>query len=109
MTLLDQRVIYNTTDITKCVNNFRTDCAVIPYTVGQYIYIGCETPFNNLWFDVRNGNNEAAAPIIEVWFGNEWVPVAEIIDETRDDGKTLKHDGRITWVLDWLKGWDIEN
>lgn len=109
MTLLSQRVIYHNTDITKCVNNFRSDCAVIPYQAGQYIYIGCEVPFNNLWWDIRNANNQTATPNIDVWWGNAWEPVVEIIDETRDDGRTLAKDGRMAWVLDWQKGWDIEN
>jgi hypothetical protein len=109
MTLLDQRVILNETDISILVNDWRDGSALFNLTDDQYAYIGAEVPFNNLYFDVGVANQLAASAKIDVWWGNAWVPVAEIFDQTKVGNATLGKSGRISWSLDWLKGWDIEN
>jgi len=109
MTLLDQRVILDESDISILVNDWREGEALFNVSDEQYVYIGAEVPFNNLYFDVGVANEVSSTPKIDVWWGNAWVPVAEIFDQTKVNGATLGKSGRITWALDWLKGWDIEN
>lgn len=40
----------------------------------------------------------------EIWFGNQWIPVVDLIDGTNGMSQT----GRIMWNTDLDKGWDIE-
>jgi len=103
-----QRVIYNGSDISKEINDFRSGTSVIPVTTSQYLYIGSEVPFNNLWIDVAVPNAETSALTPYIWFGNEWVVAVDIDDETKSSGVTLAQDGRLNFMTDRLKGWDIE-
>jgi hypothetical protein len=100
----DQRVLYNSIDISPKVNDFRAGVQAFAYTSGSYLYIGSIAPFNNLWFEFGTLNTNQLAPTIQVWWGNAWQNVVDIIDET--DGALAS--GRITWSTDRLKGWDLE-
>jgi hypothetical protein len=100
----DQRVIYQTTDISKNVNDFRSGTQPFAYNAGEYLYVGSIMPFNNLYFDLATANENAANVSIQMWFGNAWVNAVDVIDETSG----LTSSGRISWNTDRLKAWDIE-
>lgn len=100
----DQRVIYQTQDLSKDVNDFRSGSSTVAYTTGQYIYIGSIMPFNNLWFELDTANSNTATVSIQIWYGNEWQNAVDIIDETNG----LNNTGRLSWNTDRLKSWDIE-
>lgn len=100
----DQRVIYNTFDISQKVNDFRTGTQAFAYVQGGYLYIGSVAPFNNVWFEMGVANTNAATPTIKTWFGNTWNDVVDVNDETAG----LTASGRLSWNTDRLKGWDFE-
>lgn len=100
----DQRVIYSGSDISINVNDFRSSSALIPYEVGQYIYVGSILPFNNLWFDLLVKNTLPTTISVDIWWGNAWVPAVDILDES--EGMTK--NGRLNFNTNRLKGWDIE-
>lgn len=100
----DQRVLYNSIDISPTVNDFRAGVQAFAYLSGGYLYIGSIAPFNNLWFEFGTKNTNARSPSVQIWWGNTWANAVDIIDETA--GAT--DNGRITWSTDRLKGWDIE-
>jgi hypothetical protein len=100
----NQRVIYNTSDISTKVNDYRAGTQAFSYTSGQYLYIGSVLPMNNIWFEMSPVNNVATTVSIQIWWGNAWHNAVDIIDETSG----LNSTGRIQWSTDRLKGWDIE-
>lgn len=100
----DQRVIYNSQDISLLVNDFRTNTKVFPYSQGEYLYIGSIMPFNNIFVDLEEVNLINSEVSIDIWWGNRWEPAVDIIDETNG----LKETGRISWNTNRLKSWDIE-
>ena len=67
----------------------------------DYLYIGQRYPFNHLFFKSGVANDEIATLSIDLWDGNTWNAVAEIIDTT--DAFTTS--GFITWVPNKLKSW----
>lgn len=100
----DFRAIYNSIDITPKVADFRAGTQAFSYTAGSYLYLGSVTPFNNLWFEMAHPNNASATVSIQNWWGNSWVDVVDVTDETN----ALGTSGRVSWSTDRLKGWDIE-
>lgn len=100
----DQRVMYNTLDVSAKVNDFRSSAQAMAYTTGSYLYIGAILPFNNLWFEMGVANTNAATVTVEIWYANAWVSAIDVIDQTVG----LTATGRLMWNTDRLKGWDIE-
>jgi hypothetical protein len=100
----DIRLIYNSTDLTTSLVDFRSGVSAFPYTSGQYLYVGSFMPFNNLWFEVGTANTNATTVSVSNWFGNSWVPAVDI----RDESAGLTATGRLSWSTDRLKGWDRE-
>ncbi len=100
----EQRVIFNTTDISETVNDFRSGTASFAYTAGQYVYIGSLVPFNNLFFEVGSANDVASALSVDVWWGDTWAPVVDLHDGTNG----LFNSGRIVWSTEIDQGWDDE-
>lgn len=102
----DQRVIYNTLDISAKVNDPLTPAANFAYTTGSYLYVGSPAPFNNLWFEFVAGalNAVTVVPSVSIWFGNTWVSAVDLIDTTNG----MTGSGRLSWNTDRLKGWDVE-
>lgn len=100
----NQRVIYNTTDISTKVNDYRAGTQSFHYVAGQYLYIGSVLPMNNIYFEMQSHNNVASTVSVNIWWGNTWNSAVDIIDETNG----LQSSGRIQWSTDRLKGWDIE-
>lgn len=102
-----QRVLHGATDISVAVNDFRAGVYTFAYTTGGYLYVASEVPFNNLWIDVAPVNAVAATVAVQVWWGNSWHSVVDVIDQTASAaGAALAASGRLAWALDRQKGWD---
>lgn len=104
-----QRVLHGQTDISVVVNDFRTGSYVFAYAGGSdALYVACEVPFTNLFFDVSSPNALAAQVGVDVWWGNSWHAAVDVIDETRPHGgpASLAQSGRLSWRVDRLRGWD---
>jgi len=105
ISLVTQRVIYETTDISVAVGDYRVGTYALNYTEGNKIYIAANCPFNNIWMELSTpATSGSGAPIIEVWFNGSWYDVVDIIDQT--DGMT--ESGRISWSLHIDGGWNSE-
>lgn len=104
-----QRVVHNTTDVSEAVNDFRTGAAAFAYTTGEYLYVGAEVPFNQLWIEPGVANAAAAAVSVDVWWAQAWTPVVDLVDGTRAATAPLAQAGRVQWSLNIQKGWDRED
>jgi hypothetical protein len=105
VSLITQRVIYETTDISVAVGDFRVGTYSLNYSPGAYLYIAANCPFNNLWFQFTTpASGGASTPTIEVWFNGTWYDVVDIIDQTNEMTKS----GRISWSLHIDGGWNSE-
>lgn len=105
VSLLTQRTIHHTTDISVSVGDYRSGVYAMTYTNTQYVYIGASVPFNNIWVEMTTvSGSSAGTPVIQVWYNRTWTNVADIIDQT--SGMTAS--GRISWALDIDSGWSIE-
>lgn len=103
--LQDQRVIYEGTDISVAVNDYRAGTYALPYSPGEYIYIAANCPFNNLWIELSTAASGAAGlPMIEVWYNESWSQVVDVIDQTNQ----MQKSGRISWALHIDSGWNSE-
>lgn len=102
--ILDQRVLFNSTDISQEVNDYRTGVAAFAYTTGGYLYIGSVLPFNNLWIELGTVNAVAATVSVDLWFSNSWVSAVDVLDWTNG----LMQTGRVQWTTDINKSWDLE-
>ena len=89
------------TDYSVEVNDYYAQNADVTLTTSDYIYIGQRHPFNHLYFKFNTTNTNSLNLSIDVWENNEWVAVADILDET----KGLTKDGFITWTPDKHEGW----
>lgn len=98
----DQRVIYNSIDISPKVNDYRAGAQAFAYVAGGYLYIGAAVPFNALWFEFGSLNSVASTPTVKIWFGNAWTDAVDVIDDTEGMTKTA----RLSWNTDQFKGWD---
>lgn len=108
-----QRVLYSDngtlTDISQYVNDYRAESYTIPFVNGEdYIYIGSDLPFNHRWLDVATANDQAAAPVVEIWWSNGWQSAKDLLDRTATGGVTLAKDGILQWSTDRHKSWDRE-
>ena len=99
----EQRVIYDATEISKDVNDFRAGTATFSYTSGQYLYIGSILPFNNLFFEMGTLNAVTTIPSVSIWWANAWRSAVDLIDETNG----LKLTGRLQWRPELATGWDM--
>lgn len=105
VSLITQRVFFNSTDISIATADYRVGTYAITYTTPDYIYIGSSTPFNNLWMELSTVSGASAgSPSVQVWYARAWTNVVDIIDQTA--GMTAS--GRVSWELEIFKGWDIE-
>lgn len=105
VSLVTQRVLHQTTDISVAVSDFRVGTYAMSYVAGQYLYVGSCSPFNNLWLDMTTVSvSNAGTPTIQVWYNGSWVNVVDIIDQT--SGMTAS--GRVSWSLDIDGGWNCE-
>ena len=105
ISLVSQRVFKGATDISVAVVDYRIGTQAVVYTAGEYIYIGTTAPMTNTWLELSTpSGTSAGAPLVEVWWANAWAATNDIIDQTAG----LTTSGRISWVVDYFGGWDIE-
>jgi len=71
----------------------------------DYLYIGSRLPFNSLFFKVVQANENPTNMYVEVWDGDSWEFVNELIDETGGFAKS----GYITFTPDRDAGWLMED
>lgn len=100
----EQRVLYESTEISTDVNDFRAGTAAFSYTSGQYLYVGSILPFNNLFFEMGTLNLVTTVPSVDIWWGHAWNAAVDLIDETNG----LKQNGRLQWRPELATGWDME-
>lgn len=103
-----QRVLRGTTDLSEDVNDFSTDPVPFAYTEGEYVYVGAEVPFNQLWIEPGAPNAAAASISVDVWWAQRWAAVVDLADGTKTGSASLAKAGRVQWALDQHKGWDSE-
>jgi len=96
VSLVTQRVFFNSTDISVATSDYRAGTYAVIYTTPDYIYIGASTPFNNLWFELStvSGAN-AGTPVVQVWYASARTKVVDIIDQTAG----LTQSNRVTWEI----------
>lgn len=105
VSLITQRVIHETTDISIAVSDFRVGTYALNYLADEFVYIGASSPFNNIWIELSTPEEATVGtPYIEVWFNGTWHPVVDVIDQT--DGMTKS--GRVCWSLYIDGGWNSE-
>lgn len=102
-----QRVILNTTDLSNTLDNYRASAVAFAVTAGQYLYIGQEMPFTNLWFEVDSPSTVAARQVaVQVRFAQQWVDAVDLFDGTAVGGAAMAQPGRVSWALRWDRCWD---
>jgi hypothetical protein len=88
-------------DLSIALSDIHAQTKVIDFTApNDYIYIGSDFPFNHRYFDLSVVNAVAATLSIDIWDGNSWVPVVDIMDETAVAGVPLAQSGTISWQVD---------
>lgn len=108
-----QRILWNDNgtekDISVELNEWRSGTVNLPIaSADDYIYIGCDLPFNHKYIEVQTANDQASAVSIDMWFSNDWEPAVDVIDRTESSGRTWAVSGIIEWKTNRLKGWDRE-
>lgn len=102
----EQRVIYQTTDISKDVNDYKTGSFAYAPTTTDYLYIGSVLPFNNIWLKSLTPNTTTGIkPIIQIWYNNQWTAAVDVVDETLG----LTQSGRLQWGTHYDRSWDFED
>lgn len=71
----------------------------------DYIYIGQYFPFNNVYFEMDTTNDAVAMMSVEYWDGRSWKTGVDILDGTKQGGKTLKRNGVIQFSPDRQYSW----
>lgn len=93
-------------DLSTNLNKYDEIQSNIDYISGEdYIYFGSRLPFNSLFIKVTEANENPANMYVEVWDGDSWEFVNELIDETGAFSKS----GYITFVPDRDAGWLMED
>jgi len=107
---MNKRVFYSDNgvlrDLSVNLNKYDETESAFNYVTGEdYIYIGARLPFNSLYIKLVDKNTLPANMYIEVFDGEEWVFVNELIDETG----AFHTSGYITFVPDRDSGWSRED
>lgn len=107
---MNKRIFYSDNgilrDLSVNLNKYDSIESEFDYISGEdYIYIGSRLPFNSLYFKVITQNEMPANMYVEVWDGENWEFVNELIDETG----AFQKSGYITFVPDRDTGWNMED
>lgn len=106
----NQRILSQDVDLSPDLNDYRS--AAVPFSIdaGEYLYIGQERPFNNLFFDIATVNPASTGVVsVDLWWANQWQAAVDVSDRTAVTGVSLKQSGRIAWNTKWNRGWDWED
>jgi hypothetical protein len=107
---MNKRIFYSDNgilrDFSVNLNKYDEIESEFHYIPGEdYIYIGSRLPFNSLYFKVTHKNTRPANMYVEVFDGQDWEFVNELIDETGAFAKS----GYITFTPDRDTGWAMED
>lgn len=107
---MNKRIFYSDNgilrDFSVNLNKYDEIESEFHYIAGEdYLYIGSRLPFNSLYFKVTHKNTSPANMYVEVFDGENWEFVNELIDETGAFAKS----GYITFVPDRDAGWEMED
>lgn len=107
---MNKRVFYAQNDILQDLsvnlNKYDSIESELTYISGEnYIYIGSRLPFNSIYFKLIQLNENPANMYVEVWDGESWEFVDELIDETNG----FKKSGYITFTPNRDAGWEMED
>jgi hypothetical protein len=110
--LRDNRILFqhqgSFVDFSPALSDIHGNTKVFAFEAGDYLYLGSFMPFNHRYFDVSAVNAVAANISIELWNGQLWRSVVDIVDETSIAGVPLAKSGVISWGVDpdhsgWLR------
>lgn len=107
---MNKRIFYSDNgilrDLSVNLNKYDSIESEFDYISGEdHIYIGSRLPFNSLYLKVITQNEMPANMYVEVWDGENWEFVNELIDETG----AFQKSGYITFVPDRDTGWNMED
>lgn len=100
-----QRVFWNNAgtlvDVSVELNDMRRGSYTLPLaTLGDYLYVAAELPFNHKYFDVSVANDVAAVVTVETWTGSAWLACVDVVDETKAAGASLAASGPVSFMPD---------
>lgn len=103
---MNKRVLFSDNgtliDLSSNLNRYDTTDSQFAYTAGEdYLYIGGRLPFNSFYVHFKNANALSSVMSIDVYDGDKWTPVSEVIDETNG----FKASGHVTFFPDKESGW----
>jgi hypothetical protein len=103
---MNKRILYSENgtliDFSVNLNKYNAIESEFSYTLGEdFFYIGSRLPFNSIYFKLNASNTVPANMNIEVFDGEKWRMVNEIMDETEGFFKS----GHVTFVPDRDNGW----
>lgn len=84
--------------------------APFPTEVGDFIYVGYLTEFNEIEIIPYSDNNQNISSLtVKYWNGISWSSLS-IVDGTSDTGRTFRKRGKIKWTLpsDWKQNIPLE-
>jgi hypothetical protein len=107
---MNKRVFFavndNLQDLSVNLNKYDSIESEFTYISNQdYLYIGSRLPFNSIYFKLKQLNENPANMYVEVWDGENWEFVDELIDETNG----FKKSGYITFTPNRDAGWFMES
>jgi hypothetical protein len=107
---MNKRIFYSQNgilrDFSVNLNKYDETESEFHYIPGEdYIYFGSRLPFNSIYIKLKKNNNQSANMYVEVFDGNKWQFVNELIDETG----AFHHSGYITFTPDRDTGWSMKD
>ncbi len=96
-------------DISPTMNDYYSGTFRMSFVASEdALYIGRTHPFNS-FFLKSTANAEASNATVEVWNGNDWEDVVELIDNTSLNGVSLAQDGFFEFVPNKNTSWQRED
>ena len=107
---MNKRILYSDNgtirDFSVNLNKYNATESEFSYVAGEdFFYIGSRLAFNSIYFKLNASNTLPTSMIIEVFDGQNWVLVNELIDETEGFSKS----GNITFVPDRDSQWQVSD
>ena len=111
--LFNQRILFSDNgtirDLSVNLLDFQAGAETIDFVAGEdYLYVGSYLPFNHKWFDISSANAASASIAIDIWDGDTWNPVIEILDQTSFGGASMATSGIVRFTHDRDETWARE-
>lgn len=111
--LFNQRIIWSDNNVIKDLSvslaDYQDQTETINFVSSEdYLYIGSYLPFNHKWFEITSANAQTATININIWDGDRWNPVVEILDQTKFGGASMASSGIVRFTHDRDKSWKRE-